>query len=335
MSETDKSCVQCGSVGQDGKNAKPVTMEPGFFNPTGRKKTGPKAITIVLAIAIALGGVWGLLAKQSSNAENRNKPTIAQDYGAQSAPDTNLQQQAPSAGAGLKNNNDNAINPGQIQTSIVLAAVAGDTQAVQNLLNQSKDPNASEYVEGLGYCTALMASAAKGHIDIVNLLINWGVDKSVYNVQGYDALAYAAENNNADMAKLLINSGANPDRALGVATVDGSLEMVKLLLNAGANPNNNAVDRHLAAPLHLAASLTDGSDIILTLIQSGGNVNQTDMYGETPLFIAVEESSAANARLLLENGANPNLKNTNGETTLKKALTAEIKNLLQSYGAVQ
>lgn len=296
------------------------------------KKIGNTRVIIILmaAVAITLAGVWGFYAKGISKIDSGNVPNSHNRSELQPDPQMNSSQPNNSSGIEVQSNGI----PSQYQKSIVLAASSGYTQAVQQLIDQGTDPNASEYVNGLGYCTALMASAAKGYIETASLLISRGADINTFNVQGYDALAYAAENNNLEIVKLLLESGANPDRALGVATVDGSLEMVKQLLNAGANPNN-VTARHQETPLQLAASLIDGSDIILTLIQSGGNVNQADMYGETPLFIAVEDSLTNNARILLEKGAYSNIKNNSGETPLNKAQTSEMKSLLQSYGAVR
>ena len=58
------------------------------------------------------------------------------------------------------------------------------------------------------------------------------------------------------------------------------------------------------------------------LIKKGANVNQTNAFGKTPLFYAVEFNQSAVVSLLLENGANVNQKYINNNQKL--ALTANI-----------
>ena len=95
-------------------------------------------------------------------------------------------------------------------------------------------------------------------------------------------------------------------------------------------------------PLHLVASqgidtVKEHSNITSLLISLGADVNATSSLGWTPLHcIAINGSieSFDVAKILLENNANPNAKNTSGSTPMMMWQHGnEIKELFIKYGA--
>ena len=85
-----------------------------------------------------------------------------------------------------------------------------------------------------------MIASRKGHIDIVNMLINApSADVNLYNSDGNDALIMASDVGNFDIAKLLIHAtpvGADITRtnnkgnsALIIAFIKGHLNIVELI----------------------------------------------------------------------------------------------------------
>ncbi len=152
-------------------------------------------------------------------------------------------------------------------------------------------------------------------------------------------LYYAADADNAEFAKFLIEHGANVNARdyfgltpLHEAVIRGSSKVVKLLVEKGADVN--AKDNYGYTPLHLAA-IYNRPQIAKFLIKKGADVNAKDKYGNTPLhYCATTLGTEAAAKVLLENGANPNLKNNRGKTPLDLANESKnfkISRLIASY----
>lgn len=100
------------------------------------------------------------------------------------------------------------------------------------------------------------------------------------------------------------------------------MEMIEWLMQKKCNPNEGV---ELAAKLNYA----EGLDV---LIKKGADVN---LHAGFPLLLAIEARSVDTVRVLLENGANPNIENIFG-TPLEKAAESsntEIVELLLKNGA--
>ncbi len=117
---------------------------------------------------------------------------------------------------------------------------------------------------------------------------------------------------------------------------------VAALLQKGADPNEPKAEGW--RPLHTAIGRIDvgGSiEVVKLLMQHGADVNAWDEgHHETPILSACDEEpeSVEPARLLLEAGANPNVRRSDGESPLR--LAARYKNvalaeLLLKHGAAE
>ncbi|CAK9116812.1 unnamed protein product [Durusdinium trenchii] len=70
-------------------------------------------------------------------------------------------------------------------------------------------PAPTRHRDGL---TALMLAAANGHVEVARLLLNAGADKDLQDKKGSTALILAAQQGHAEAARLLLQAGA--DKAL-------------------------------------------------------------------------------------------------------------------------
>lgn len=118
------------------------------------------------------------------------------------------------------------------------AAMSGDINAIQELINQGHDVNA----RGEGGWTALLSSSAQGYPKIMKLLLDAGANPDISNVLGITPLIYGSRYGNIEIVKMLIDYGADVnlgdthgDTALMKATEFGNSEIIDVLLQAGAD----------------------------------------------------------------------------------------------------
>ncbi|KAJ6668336.1 hypothetical protein lerEdw1_015713 [Lerista edwardsae] len=110
--------------------------------------------------------------------------------------------------------------------------------------------------------------------------------------------------------------------------------LVKLMRNGSAFKET---DTQGCLPLHDAAGQPNKNILEITLKASHPIVwQQTNLKGETPLFVAVEKCLVQNVHFLLLNGFSPDAKNEEGDSALFVAVkhdSYEIASLLVQFGA--
>ena len=165
----------------------------------------------------------------------------------------------------------NAVDSYQKQTAMMRAAAEGHSEVIQALLDAKADPNKKAHVTELeerkhadhatGGFTALMFAARNGHEAAIRTLIKGGADPKLTNGDGATATIIAIVNDRFDLAKTLIDLGADPNDGSLYFAVDmhdatsdmraragsrlradhsntmGALDLVKVLLDRGADPN--------------------------------------------------------------------------------------------------
>jgi uncharacterized protein len=160
--------------------------------------------------------------------------------------------------------------------------------------------------------------------------------------QAPTSIAQAAEAKDAAAVKKLLKDGADVNAsqgdgmtALHWAALNGDAELASMLLYAGANVGAKT---RLGGytPLHLAAQIGNAA-VIAPLVAAGAQVGALTATGATALMQAAHSGSADSVRILLENGADPNVKETaNGQTALMFAAASDrtdVVKLLLARGA--
>lgn len=156
-------------------------------------------------------------------------------------------------------------------------------------------------------------------------LIALGGDPDARDEYGWTPLMYTAANNDSDMARYLMDAGANINlisknghSALALAADAQSLKIVTWLVSAAANPDIRETDLGYTA-LHYAASRGD-KEIAKRLVHAGANVNIMDKNGETAMVLAAKKGQREIAELLRRAGTDPNRYSGEYQTPLESML---------------
>ncbi|XP_044260060.1 poly [ADP-ribose] polymerase tankyrase [Tribolium madens] len=208
--------------------------------------------------------------------------------------------------------------------------------------------------------TPLHEASAKGKYEIVKLLLKHGADPTKKNRDGATALDLVREGDQ-DVADLLRGNAALLDAAkkgnlariqrlitpenincrdvqgrnstpLHLAAGYNNVEVAEYLLEHGADVN--AQDKGGLIPLHNASSYGH-LDIAALLIKYNTVVNATDKWGFTPLHEAAQKGRTQLCALLLAHGADPFLKNQEGQTPMDLSSAEDVRCLLQDAMASQ
>eukprot|EP01117_Protostelium_nocturnum_P000412 TRINITY_DN10478_c0_g1_i1.p1 TRINITY_DN10478_c0_g1~~TRINITY_DN10478_c0_g1_i1.p1 ORF type:complete len:389 (+),score=63.15 TRINITY_DN10478_c0_g1_i1:133-1299(+) len=165
---------------------------------------------------------------------------------------------------------------------------------------------------------------------------NLNVNKSV-DARGWTALHWYATFGNIEAVKLLIEKyGADPNiqSYLGSTSVVRAIshiygkrrrELLTYLISKGGNLNIRCVDGWNCLHMVIDTNLTDFVDEFLA---NGVEIDAQDKKGSTPLIFAVERGYNETVRMLLDRGANPNIRNKKNFTALDVAVYTDNQELV-------
>ena len=126
---------------------------------------------------------------------------------------------------------------------------------------------------------------------------------------------------------------------LHYAIIFKNLEAVKKMLSLGANPEVYSDQSFSFGPAFHVACAHGTPEIIQVLLDAGAKINSTEneYLNWTPLAYACNYRMSENVSFLLENGANVNARDEDGNTPFlhacKNAASREILSMLADYGA--
>ena len=162
--------------------------------------------------------------------------------------------------------------------------------------------------------TQLILGAAAGQsFEAMRFLLDNGVHPDMANLSGVTALMLVVYRKNAKLMDLLLRYGANPNAqtqlgqgALHIAVDLAYLHGIEALLQAGVDINK-ADKMQGYTPLIMAARQS-APQTMQVLLKAGAKVNIRDRWHKTALVYAVEHNNALMVKMLLQYGADPNLK---------------------------
>ena len=161
--------------------------------------------------------------------------------------------------------------------------------------------------------------------DAITALLRRGFDPNTRDPKGQVGLTIALQNGaNKAVAALLASRrlnvearNAKDESPLMMAAIKGNVEAVKALIARDADVNKTGW-----TPLHYAASAGSPQHavIISLLLENHAYIDAASPNGTTPLMMAAHYGSTEAVQLLLDEGADPTLKNQLGLTAADFAL---------------
>ncbi|WP_419214522.1 ankyrin repeat domain-containing protein [Wolbachia endosymbiont of Rhagoletis cingulata] len=188
-------------------------------------------------------------------------------------------------------------------------------------------------VNEINKVTSLHFAASLGDLSKVAMLLKHNSYTDTRDHNGQTPLHYAIQSGNTEVAKYLIDHGANLNvhdnyyqktntkyvyykTPLHYAIESGNIEIAKYLIDRGANPNIQ--DAYSKTPLY-SAIYSGNTEIVNYLLDHNADPNSKSYY-TFPLLAAIKLGNAEIVKSLIEHGADLGIKNTSAQTLLHYAI---------------
>lgn len=235
-------------------------------------------------------------------------------------------------------------------TPLMIASYCGYDDLIEALIAAGANVNYNAgFTPKMGgnSCTALRCAIENNKIKATAILIdytdNLETTFTAHNHRGYKYLTLATEKDNIAIVKLLVEAGADidgyedkddksPKTALMIAIEKKNYDIVKYLLEHRADPNKYL--KYAGYPPYnrfpidflMSPTITDGTNDkcrkILKLLFEYGADPDAMTFGNTYLHgilkkMNIDRDLVETVKLLLMEGADPNMQNINGKTALQ------------------
>lgn len=190
-----------------------------------------------------------------------------------------------------------------------------DIEKATLLIKQNPEVLSEEDENG---SSGLMTIAYSGHKGIFEQAIKLKSSFSFHEaiVCGkIEVINHYFEKPNANLANTHSRDGFTP---LSLAAFFNQMEIAKLLLENGADPNLSATNPSKVNALHSAVA-KENYDLCKILLEKGADPDAVQMQNVTALHSAAHRGNLQLVELLIQNGASIELKMDNGDTALSIA----------------
>ena len=217
------------------------------------------------------------------------------------------------------NNNDNADN------KIFEACKIGDLLKLKEGIAEGMDPTkpgkvrSGRSINGFETIWPIHIAASNGYLDIIQFLIEYGIDPDFQDFKDMTPMCYAAQNGHLDVVQYLSDKevamadfyGLTP---LYYAAQNGHLDVVQYLHEKGVDPNTSV------SPLSHAVRRGDMNVVQYLVEVAHLDPNKPDGYGQIPIFVAIDVDKFEIFKYLCKmDNIDLEQKNKNGETLIHHA----------------
>ena len=190
--------------------------------------------------------------------------------------------------------------------------------------------------------TAIYNAADVGHLGPVKSLLAAGADVNIADGSDFTPLYLASYDGYIEVVQHLLAAGAEIDTRSGdggwsplqTAADRGQDDVARELIAAGADVNFRSAKGYTAMYYAAKSKKASSRDIIKMLAVAGADVNAR-CNGYYPLHMAADNGYYESVKLLLEYGANPNLRDKDNDSALDIAMRHGYKQTtayIQQYG---
>ena len=181
-----------------------------------------------------------------------------------------------------------------------------------------------------------MFAVRAGHLDAVRVLLEAGANVNDTLSDGQSVLVVATANANWELADYLLYKGADPNRAgAGWNALHQTVRTRRMNLNFGLpgpipSGTVDSVDV-------IKKMLAKGMDVNARMTRNGmkdGQRNRFNRLGATAFLLAAKITDVEAMKILLEAGANPNIKSAENTTPLMVAAGVDIWNPGEDGGSL-
>ncbi|XP_025092484.1 oxysterol-binding protein-related protein 1-like isoform X2 [Pomacea canaliculata] len=168
-------------------------------------------------------------------------------------------------------------------TPLHLAAYFGHINTVKVLLEQGAEVN----LVNVSGDTPLHRASYTGREDVVRTLLEYGADVAVVNVEGHQAKDVTRSAHVQQMLEAAASHEAQQSQSeLLEAAASGNMEKLHLMLSCPGAPSLSTADEFGNTALHLAA-LRGHMEVTVFLLQNGMNPTVKNSKGQTPCDLAL------------------------------------------------
>lgn len=217
----------------------------------------------------------------------------------------------------IENGNDVNVDIEETNCSLIAFAVSAGFCEIVDML-AAAGANLFEITE---YSSLYKIPTHRGQIDIVQVLINRGLDVNITDHEGNPPLYYAAFYKQEKIAELLIKNGANEHLAnkqnISPHLIFNYFDSIQILQNR---------ETIQFSPMALSLALQHGEEhLIRRWVKEGIDLNGTNSLHDAAFF-----GQQAIVEYLLSLKLNVDLQGRDGETPLHKAVKTKRENIVQT-----